>query len=348
MDTQMSKPLGIGVIGLGYWGPNLVRNFSQQPGVRVVVGCDLEEERRRHIGQLYPHVETTSDPEEVLRNPEVDAVCVATPVATHFDLARSALQAGKCVWVEKPLAASVVQARELGELARKQGRILFVDHTYLYASPVRALRERVLKGNLGQILYLHSVRVNLGLFQKDINVVWDLAAHDIAIMNYLLGADPRAVNVAGSWHYREGIEDVAFVTLHYPGRVQAHLHLSWLDPCKIRRLTIVGDTRMAVYDDLDGTEPIRIYDKGVSKQPYYDDYSEFKLIYRFGDVMVPHLETVEPLKTAVRHFVDCVRSGEEPLTGAASGISVIRVLEAAQRSVKDKGRLEEVQRDASS
>ncbi|MBI4229449.1 MAG: Gfo/Idh/MocA family oxidoreductase, partial [Planctomycetes bacterium] len=279
----------------------------------------------------------TRNADDLLSDDGIDAVAIATPVATHFDLARRALERGKHVWVEKPLTRSVKEAAALVALAEKHRRVLMVDHTYLYSAPVRTLREMVTGGSLGKVLYANSTRVNLGLFQKDINVVWDLAPHDLSIMNFLLGARPERVSVEGSRNVNPAIEDVAFVTLRYPGGALFHLHVSWLDPCKIRRITIVGDKQMAVYDDLDSAEPIRVYDKGVEKLPYLHSYGEFRMFYRIGNMVAPRIEMHEPLRAACGAFLGAIQGGKPTASDGRAGAALVAVLEAAQASVERGG-----------
>ena len=333
----MNSPVGIAVLGCGYWGPNLVRNFLALPEARLVRVCDLRTERLTHLANLYPTLEMGSDYREVMDDPRVDAVAIATPLKTHFELASEALRAKKHVLVEKPLAGSTREAEALIALAAESHRILMVGHTFEFSSPVTRLKEFISAGELGRVFYISMQRLNLGLFQPDINVVWDLAPHDISILNYLLWQEPAAVGAHGSANYEAGREDIAFIVMRYPGGVTAHIHLSWLDPCKVRRTTVVGDKRMAVYDDLNTLQPLMIFDKGVSKQPYYDTFGEFKLMYNAGDIHSPKIDLVEPLKVECAHFVDCVRNGRRPRTDGASGLRVVRVLEAAEASMKANG-----------
>lgn len=334
----MSPLLGIGVIGCGYWGPNLVRNLHTLPDTRVLRVADMREDRLEHLRGLYPSVEAGTDYRAVLLDPRIDAVAIATPVRTHFDLASESLKSGKHVLVEKPITETVAQAEALIRLAAERERVLMVGHTFEYSAPVTRLKEFVAAGELGRVFYISMQRLNLGLFQPDINVVWDLAPHDISILNYLLGEEPVAVAAHGSANYEAGREDIAFLVLRYPGNVIAHLHVSWLDPCKVRRTTVVGDKKMAVYDDLNAMQPLMIFDKGVSKQPYYDTFGEFKMIYNAGDIHSPKIDLVEPLKVECEHFVSCVVSGKPSRTSGVSGLSVVRVLEAADRSMKANGR----------
>jgi predicted dehydrogenase len=269
----------------------------------------------------------------------VDAVVVATPVSTHGRIVREALEHGKHVLVEKPIAASSAEAAELVNLARERGLVLMVGHTFLYHPAVRALRDIVRSGELGDLYYVHSQRLNLGLFQHDVNVIWDLAPHDISILSYVIGAEPLAAAARGEAYVRRGIEDIAFVDLLFPNRVRAAVHVSWLDPNKVRRTTIVGSRKMVVWDDVEMLEKIRIYDTGVDPLPHTDDFGEFHLSYRYGNITIPHLPATEPLRVECEHFVDCIRTGTTPLTDGQNGLDVVRVLEAATRSLKDAGKL---------
>lgn len=331
----------VGVIGCGYWGPNLVRNFSSLPRSVVTRVSDLNADRLNHIRGLHPRIETTRDAGELIRAKDVDLVCIATPVSTHYALAEKALQAGKHVLVEKPFVRTSKEAAELVALAKKRKKILMVDHTFLFSPAVDKMKEMIERNTLGKILYFYSTRVNLGLFQKDINVVWDLAAHDISIANHLLGSAPESVSVTGRKLAVRHVEDVAFVFINYPNNVFFHLHLSWLDPHKIRKITMIGDRKMVVYDDLNSNEPLRIFDRGVSSpQPsYYDSFGEFKMIYRFGDVVSPRIEPTEPLRNLCEHLLDCIEKNRPPLTDGRQGLGVVRVLEAAQKSVDSGGKL---------
>ncbi|HLH77662.1 MAG TPA: Gfo/Idh/MocA family oxidoreductase [Candidatus Binataceae bacterium] len=330
---------GLAVVGLGYWGPNWVRNFTQlQSGARVLA-CDLDAGRRERIRKSYPEVQTCERLSEVLQDPEIDGVVVATPVSTHYPIARQVLQAGKAVLVEKPLAMSRRQAEELVILAREADLPLMVGHTFEYSAPVLKVRDLIARGELGEVLYISSVRANLGLLQHDVNVAWDLATHDISIILMLLGQFPHAVSCQGKSYYRGDIEDVAMLTLHFPGKILAFIHVSWLDPNKIRRTTIVGSRRMLVYDDTATQEKIRIYDKGVDVQRYYDSYDEFQLSYRYGDIQIPRIEETEPLRMECQHFIDCIATQRTPNTDGLNGLRVVSVLEAASLSLKNAGAL---------
>jgi predicted dehydrogenase len=328
------KNTTIGVIGCGYWGPNLVRNFNQLPMSKVKYCCDLNEDRLRHMKALYPNVETTTRYEDLIEDPDVDAVAIATPVSTHFPLAKDCLEGGKHVLVEKPLTGRITEAENLVNMADAKKLVLFTGHTFVYNAAVQKMRELIESRELGEIYYVSSVRVNLGLFQEDINVIWDLAPHDISIMNYVFGCDPITVCTYAKSYIRNGIEDVAFLVLQYPDNIIAHIHVSWLDPCKIRRTTLVGSKKMLVYDDTSTLEKIRVYDKGVSIQPHYDTFGEFQLAYRFGDIIVPKIHDVEPLKSECSHFVECIVNGTTPRSDGRAGLSVVKVVERACESAK--------------
>ncbi len=338
---------GMAVVGLGYWGPNWVRVINQLQRTNRIVCCDLSAARREQIAKLYPEVETIESVENVLADPEIEAAVVATPVGTHYDMARRFLEAGKSVLVEKPLAMSLKQAADLVGLSHRQARTLMVGHTFEYSSPVLKAKELIDSGELGDILYISSVRANLGLFQRDINVAWDLATHDISIILMLLGQMPEAVSCQAQSHYRNNVEDVALLTLHFPGGIIAFIHVSWLDPNKIRRATIVGSRKMVVYDDTALQEKIRVYDKGVTVQPHYQTYGEFQLSYRYGDIQIPRIEEAEPLKVECEHFLDCIHSGALPRTDGMSGLRVVSVLEAADISLNNGGQRVPVNHEAS-
>ncbi|NUP90657.1 MAG: Gfo/Idh/MocA family oxidoreductase [Candidatus Sumerlaeia bacterium] len=332
-----SKPLGLGVIGCGYWGPNLIRNFNLLKSVDVRRVADLSEERRGHIQELYPQIDVVADHRQILEDPAIDAVAIATPVPSHFPLASEALDRGKHVFVEKPLCETASQGDSLLALAKARGKVLFVGHTFLYAPAVTRIRDIVASGELGEIFYVSSRRLNLGLLQRDINVIHDLAPHDLSILHFVLGQEPVAVTAVGSWHYQEGVEDVAVVTLHYPGNLVAHLHFSWLDPKKVREMVFVGSEKMLVYDDVEGTEKLRIHDKRVVRPDYYDTFGEFQFSYHYGDIHVPWLPGAEPLRAECAHFVECITTGVTPRSGGPEGLRVVRLLEAANQSMRSRG-----------
>jgi predicted dehydrogenase len=336
--SASAKPLrGLAVVGMGYWGPNWIRNFYSLQCAERLVACDLSPERLRHIKNLYPSVEVTQNFDDVLRDPSIEGVVIATPVSTHYPLAKQCLEADKAVVVEKPLATSRTAAADLVRLARLRDRVLMAGHTFEYSAPVQKLRELITEGEIGEVLYISSVRANLGLFQHDVNVTWDLGTHDISIILMLLGQMPETVSCQGQSHFRRDIEDVALITLHLPHNVIAFVHVSWLDPNKIRRTTIVGSRRMLVYDDTALQEKIRIYDRGVTVRPYYDNYGEFQYAYRYGDIHIPRIDEVEPIKLECQHFVDCIRTGATPATDGLNGLRVVAVLEAAQKSLRNGG-----------
>jgi predicted dehydrogenase len=324
----------VGVIGCGYWGPNLLRNLSQLPVSKVKYCCDLDDGRLKHMKALYPQVTVTKRYQDLIDDREVEAVAIATPVSTHYPIAKACLEGGKHVLIEKPLAASIAEAQDLNRIAKARGLVLFAGHTFIYNAAVQKMKDLVDGGELGETFYVSSIRVNLGLFQEDINVIWDLAPHDISILNYIFGRDPVTVSTFARSYIRPGIEDVAFITLQYPRGVVAHIHVSWLDPCKIRRTTLVGSKKMLVYDDTSTIEKIRVYDKGVTIQPHYDTFGEFQLAYRFGDIVVPKINDVEPLKVECLHFIECLKNGKVPKTSGDAGLSVVKVVERACESAK--------------
>jgi predicted dehydrogenase len=335
--------VGIGVVGIGYWGPKHIRAFSELPRARLAMVADLNPARLATTQAQYRGVRTTTRFDDMLAAPEVQGIVVATPASTHAHLVRAALLAGKHVLVEKPLALSTADARDLVCMARAAGRTLMVGHTFLYNPAVRALRELVQDGELGEIYYAYSQRLNLGLFQRDINVIWDLAPHDVSILMYVLGTHPVAVSARGSAYVQQGIEDVAYLEVAFPERVRTEIHVSWLDPNKVRRTTIVGSRKMAVYDDLETLEKIRVYNKGVHAPPRTDTFGEFQLSYRYGEITIPHLASTEPLRLECEHFLECIEHGVTPLTDGANGLEVVQVLETAQRSLSDGARLLPVQ-----
>lgn len=328
--------INIGVIGYGYWGPNLVRNFLECGAAEVKAVSDLRADRLKQVAGRYPAVKTTADHRELLADPGVDAVAIATPVSSHYELALQALQAGKHVLVEKPFTATVEQGRRLVEEADRRRLTLMVDHTFLFTPAVRKVKELVDAGELGRLYYYDSVRVNLGLFQHDVNVLWDLAVHDLSIMDFILGSAPQAVSATGVAHVDGQPEDMAFLTCYFPERVIAHFHVNWLAPVKIRRTLIGGDRKMIVYDDLEPSEKIKVYDKGITvNEP--DGVYRMMVGYRTGDMWAPQLATTEALREEARHFIDCIENGRRPLTDGAAGLDVVRILEAASTSMRNRG-----------
>ena len=337
--------IGIGIIGYGYWGPNLVRNFFETPDCRVVSVSDLSRDRLAKIGPRYPTVETTTDYRDLLRDPRIDAVVVATPVSTHFELGMEALRAGKHVLIEKPMTCDATEALRLVDEADVRKRVLAVDHTFVYTPAVRKIHDLVTKGDLGDIYYYDSVRVNLGLFQHDVNVIWDLAVHDLAIMDYLLPVQPVAVSATGIGHVPGEPENMAYVTLHFDTNVMAHLHVNWLSPVKVRKTLIGGSRKMVSYDDLEPSEKIRIYDKGITlKDTAAGDGNgngKYAMLvgYRSGDLWAPQIALTEALSIEARHFVDCISNNLTPIADGQSGLRVVRMLEAATESMRASGRL---------
>lgn len=329
----------MGVIGCGYWGPNLIRNFNNNPEVELVAIADLDAARLETVGRMYPHVAKHSDHREIIKDTSIDAVVVATPVSTHFPLGMEVLESGKHLFVEKPMAASAEECQKLNETADKLGRVIMVGHTFLFSPAVRKIRDYMNNGDLGDVFYVSITRVNLGIFQKDVNVVWDLAPHDVAMLNHLFGATPQVVSANGrSYVQREkGIEDVAFVSLEYPGGQIANVHVSWLDPNKIRKMTFVGSKQMLVYDDVDPTEKIKVYDKGVEIQQHYDNFGEFQLTLRSGDIFVPRIDTSEPLKVEAQHFIDVIKGEDKAISSGHHGLEVVEVLERACESIRKDG-----------
>jgi predicted dehydrogenase len=332
----------IGVIGCGYWGPNLLRNFAENEAAQLRWISDLDETRLAAMGRRYPAARTTSDYQKLIADPELDAVAVVTPVATHFQIAKEALLAGKHVLVEKPLTATTREAEELIELAERNRRILMVDHTFVYTGAVRKMKEILASGELGELLYFDSVRINLGLFQRDINVLWDLAPHDLSIMDYLIERQPEGVSALGSCHIEPGIENIAYLVMRFADDFIAHFHFNWLAPVKIRRTLIAGAGKMILYDDIEPTEKVRVYDKGVTANRVGDREADYQTLvsYRTGDVWAPKLDATEALRYVVAEFLDSIRSTRKPLTDGEAGLRVVRILEAAQKSIKEGGHVQ--------
>jgi predicted dehydrogenase len=322
----------VGVIGCGYWGPNLIRNFTEITTSEVVAVADLREERLKTIQNANHGVVTTKDYNDLF-NMNLDALVIATPPATHFALAKEALEHGLNVMVEKPLTICVRDAEELVALADKKGLVLMVGHTFTFNSAVHALKKLIDDGEVGQIYYVDTARLNLGLFQRDMNVLWDLAPHDISILNYILGTSPISVEAYGMDCVFKGIYDVAYMNLVYPNNVLAQVHVSWLDPCKVRRVTVVGSKKMVVYNDVDPNEKIKIYDKGVDKPEYTNTFGDFQCSYRSGDLRIPNIKFIEPLRQECQHFLDSINSHTKPSSCGEEGLKVVRILEAAQNSL---------------
>ncbi|MBI4353101.1 MAG: Gfo/Idh/MocA family oxidoreductase [Candidatus Omnitrophica bacterium] len=330
--------VGIGVVGLGHWGPNHVRVFSQCDGAKVVIAADPSEARRKHIAKLYPQVRAAGSAQEVFSDKEVDAVVIAAPTKTHYALAKAALAAGKHLLLEKPFCSRLKEAQELLRLAGKKKKVLMHGHVFVYNRGIQYVKEGMRRGDFGKIQYLHATRTNLGPIRCDVNVIGDLAAHEFSIFDALFGRLPRWVSAAGARVLKTPREDVAFLTMEYPEGVLAHAHVSWLHPQKIRTLTLVGDKRMVFWSDTDTSEPIKVYDKGVAEEPYYDSFGEFQLRLRDADVLAPKLYQEEPLKLQAQAFICAVRERKRTLCEPETGLRVMQCLEAAQESLRKEGR----------
>jgi len=329
--------LNIGVIGYGYWGPNLVRNFSELTDARVHTVADLNPKALETVARRYPATKVTNDAMALIRDPEIDAVAIATPVATHFSLAMAALKAGKHVWLEKPMTETSMQARALIEEAEKRGLTLHVDHTFVYTGPVRKMRELVQSGELGKVLYFDSMRVNLGLFQRDVNVIADLAVHDFSILDYVFDQHPTAVSAAGINHYPGTPENLAYITLFYESGFIAHVNVSWLAPVKLRSILIGGTEKMITFDELQPSEKLKIYDKGVSFTNDPAKIHDMRVGYRTGDMWAPKVDGTEALLVEGKHFVDCIRTGAKPVSNGEFGFRMVELIEAATASMRGRG-----------
>lgn len=327
----------IAIIGFGYWGPNLTRNFHNTPGCQVKYILDLSEHQRNRANGMYPGVITTDSIQDILNDTTVDALVIATPVYTHFELATKALRAGKHVLLEKPMTSTADEAQKLIDLAEQTKRVLMVDHTYLYTPAVQQMKRYVDEGLLGHLQYVDSTRINLGLFQTDVNVLWDLAPHDISICRHLLGEKPVSVQAVGVSHTDNQLENIAFLTLFYPDNKIAHFNCSWISPVKIRQMLVGGDQKMIVFNDLETTEKLRIYDKGYTVLPQ-SDRERILVDYRTGDVMIPKIPQFEALAELAKDFRDAIEQGKAPVSDYLSGLEVVEILEAADRSIKQKGK----------
>jgi predicted dehydrogenase len=333
LPSSPNDVLHVGVIGAGYWGPNLIRNFNEAPGAEPVAVADLSPDRLRTIRKRYPSIHTSTDHRELLADASIDAVAIATPISTHRALCEEALAAGKHVLVEKPLAGSSADAEAIVRAARAAGRTLMVGHTFVYNPAVTAVRNLLERGELGRVHYIDSQRVNLGLHQFDFNVLWDLGPHDVSITLYWLGEEPVWVQCTGGSFVQEGIEDVVWLMMGFPSGAIAHAHLSWLAPGKLRTMTVIGSRKMAVYDDVSSVEKVKIFDQGVDKL----EPDELRRAYRAGDILSPRVPVTEALQVEVQHFIECVRTGKRPLSDGEAGLSVVRVLEAGIRSLRSGG-----------
>ncbi len=329
--------IGIGVVGYGYWGPQIVRNFHNVTDVRVAVVCDKRAESLERAKQAFPHVEVTTDACQVLMSSDIDAVAVVTPVWTHFELAKAALENGKHVFVEKPFTSTSEQAQQLVELGIKKNLRIMVDHTFLFTGAVKKIRQLIDDNELGNLYYYDSTRVNLGLFQHDVNVIWDLAPHDLSIMDYLIRDEPKAIIATGESHFN-GHEDLAYITVYFENNLIAHINVNWLSPVKVRTTLIGGEKKMVVWNDLEADEKVKVYDKGVqitAREGVYD----LLVSYRSGDMWAPKVEQTEALRAECQYFIDCVKHGKDPFNDGHAGLKVVRMLEAADESIKAKGRM---------
>jgi len=328
----------VAVIGAGYWGPNLIRNFLSQDEVENVIACDRDENRLAKMQKAFHGIEISTDYEDVITRADVEIVAIATPVSLHYEIAKKSLLAGKHCWIEKPMTVNSAEAEELIALADQHNLKIFVDHTFIYTGAVRKMKEIITSGRLGELYYFDSVRVNLGLFQHDVNVIWDLAPHDLSIMDYLLESKPLAVSATGSCHVGNGLEDIAYLTVQFENNLIAHFHVNWLAPVKIRKTLIGGTKSMIVYDDTEASEKLKIYDKGIevtTREGVYDTLVQ----YRTGDMLSPKIEQTEALSLAAQHFIDCIKNDKKPLTDGTSGLNVVRILEASEVSIKNQGKL---------
>jgi predicted dehydrogenase len=335
----VSGQVGIGVIGHGYWGPNLVRNFMEVRDSRVICVADSRAERLRPVTTRYPTVTVTTNHQELIDNPAVDAVAIATPVSTHFDLGMAALRAGKHVLLEKPLAASAGEAQRLVDEAERRGLTLMVDHTFVYTPAVQKMRELAQAGELGDLYYYDSVRINLGLFQHDVNVLWDLAVHDLSIMDFVLGREAVSVSATGLAHVPGKPENIAYMTMFFDGGLIAHVHANWLSPVKVRRTLVGGSRRMIVFDDLEASEKLKVYDRGISVNADPANAYQMLVGYRTGDMWAPQIPIREALQVEAAHFADCIINRRTPTTDGRAGLRVVRLLEAATRSMAQQGHL---------
>jgi predicted dehydrogenase len=327
----------IGVIGYGYWGPNLVRTFAEAQHGTVAAVSDLDPKKLAQVNKRYPAVRTTSNFQDLLRDPEIDAVAIATPVSTHFEFGMAALKAGKHVWLEKPMTETSLQARKLCDEAAKRNRVVFVDHTFVYTGAVRKMGDVIRSGDLGRVYYYDSIRVNLGLFQRDVNVISDLAVHDFSILDYLLGEHPVAISASGINHFPGTPENLAYITLFYDSGTIAHVNVSWLAPVKVRQILLGGSKKMITYDDLEPSEKVKIYDKGINFTEDPKQIHEMRVGYRTGDMWAPKLDGTEALRLGGDHFIDCIANKKTPQTDGLLGLRVVELIEAATSSMRGRG-----------
>lgn len=325
----------IGLIGCGYWGPNLVRNFNETQGARMAICCDIRQERLDFIKNRYPSIEVSNDYTKVIKDPEIDAIAIATPIHTHYKLAKAALMNGKHVLVEKPMTTRTRDASKLIEIAQKENKILMVDHTFIYTGAVRKIKEIIESGEIGKIYYFDSVRINLGLFQHDVNVIWDLAPHDISIMDHIICEKPLRVRAVGNSHIDNMIENIAYIHIEFENDLSAHFHINWLAPVKVRRIIIGGSKKMIVYDDNEPSEKVKVYDKGVSIKEDKESIYQTLIQYRTGDMYAPKLDQTEALSLECAHFIDCIKNKRKPITDGETGLKVVKILQAAQDSISN-------------
>jgi predicted dehydrogenase len=337
----------IGIIGYGYWGPNLVRNFVEMRGAEVAAVADLDTAKLQSLQRRFPAVKVTTDFQDLLTDPAIDAIAVATPVSTHFQLGMAALKAGKHLWLEKPMTETSLQACKLVDEAERRQRVLMVDHTFIYTGAVRKMAEIIRGGDLGQMYYYDSIRVNLGLFQRDVNVISDLGVHDFSILDYLVGEHPVAVSASGINHFPGTPENLAYITLFYDSGIIAHANVSWLAPVKVRQILIGGSKKMITYDDLQPSEKIKVYDKGISFTDDPEQIYQMRVGYRTGDMWAPQLDTTEALRVAGEHFVDCIEEGRTPETDGQLGLRVVELIEAATSSMRGRGETVYIRRQRS-
>ena len=328
--------LKVGIIGAGYWGPNLIRNFNACQLTEVAAICDANEQRLASVGRNYPAAKLVPSVDALLQL-KLDAVAIATPVFTHFPLAAKCLEAGLHVLVEKPLASTAFEAQGLVDLAERVGRVLMVDHTYLFGNPVRMIRKYVDQGELGELYYVDSVRINLGLFQRDVNVIWDLAPHDLSIIDYVLGAEARSISACGCAHTDSGMEDIAYVNVDFGDQLLANIHVNWLSPVKVRQMIFAGSKKSLIFNELNTQEPIKIYDRGIDVGATAEERQRLLVNYRSGDILSPQVEAGEALQNVVRHFADCILESKTPISDGRLGLRVVKLLESATRSIRAQG-----------
>ena len=336
--------INVGVIGYGYWGPNMVRNFCEAGGAQVLSVADREIDKLALVQNRYPAITPTTDYREIIANPDIDSIVVATPVASHFEIAMAALEAGKNVLIEKPMAKTADEASRLINAAQQRDLTLMVDHTFIYTGAVRKIRELIETGDLGEVYYYDSTRINLGMFQHDVDVIWDLAVHDLSILSYILGEEPHQISATGASHIPKGMKNSAYMTLFFESGTIAHINVNWLSPVKIRRTLIGGSKKMIVYDDLEATEKIKVYDKGITLSDDPEQVYQMQVGYRIGDMWAPQIDGAEALSVLARHFIDCVETGKPPITDGAMGLSIVRAAEAASVSMERQGEPVKIER----